>query len=272
VPRQTNASSNELRKTEKEDHETGEVPPEEVERWWDGNLHKLSLFSFLHLDQSKDMKHEIQGNPDYGDLKVWLEPGEAIWAESGAMSRMSRHLEVKTRMVGGFLKAAVRKMVGGESLFVAEYHASRPGFVCFSPAIPGTVLHRTLREDSFYLTRGSFLACTPGMELRTRFGGLKAFFSGEGAFFIECQGSGEVFYNAYGGIVEKDLDGEYTVDTGHLVAWEPTLDYSIGGMGGIKQTLFSGEGLVMKFRGQGKIYLQTRHLGGMAGWLSGFCR
>jgi uncharacterized protein (TIGR00266 family) len=218
------------------------------------------------------MKHEILGNPDYGDLKVQLDTGESIWSESGAMSRMSRHLEVSTRMVGGLVKAVVRKLVGGESLLVAEYRAARPGFACFSPAIPGTVLHRRMAGDSFYLTKGSFLACTPGMELRTRFGGLKAFFSGEGAFFIEAVGQGDLFYNAYGGVIEKRIEGAYTVDTGHLVAWEPTLEYSIGGMGGLKQTVFSGEGLVMKFRGQGKIYLQTRHLAGMAGWLAGFCR
>jgi uncharacterized protein (TIGR00266 family) len=216
------------------------------------------------------MKFDIQGNPDFGDLTVTLEPGESILSESGAMSRMSRHLEVQSRLVGGMVKALVRKAVGGESLFLAEYRAPRPGFVSFAPAIPGTVLHRRLEGQPFYLTAGSFLACTPGVRLRTRFGGLKSFFSGEGAFFIECSGSGDLFFNAYGGLVEKQLEGNFTVDTGHLVAWEPTLDYAIGGMGGLKQTLFSGEGLVMKFSGRGTIYLQTRHLKGLAGWLSPF--
>ena len=64
------------------------------------------------------------------------------------------------------------------------------------------------------------------------------------------------------------LGGEaLVVDTGHVVAWESTLDYSIGGMGGLKQTLFSGEGLVMNFTGRGRIWLQTRTLGQTAGWL-----
>ncbi len=221
------------------------------------------------------MNFDIQGNPDFGDLTITLQPGEAIWAESGAMSRMSRHLDVKTHLIGGMLKAVVRKLVGGESLFVAEYanpaNSGEPMFASFAPAIPGSILHRKISPGApFYLTAGSYLACTPGMDLHTRFGGLKAFFSGEGAFFLEAAGSGDLFFNAYGGVVEKTIEGSFVVDTGHLVAWEPSLDYSIAGMGGLKQTLFSGEGLVMKFRGQGKIYLQTRHMASLAGWLRSY--
>ncbi len=218
------------------------------------------------------MKFDISGNPDYGDLTVALGAGESIWAESGAMSRMSSHLGMRSRMIGGVLQAIVRKLVGGESLLVGEYTASRTSFVSLSPAEPGCILHRPMKGETFHLTAGSFLACTPGMNLHTRFGGLRAFFSGEGGFFIEVSGTGDLFYNAYGGVVEKQVDGGLTVDTGHLVAWEPTLQYTIGGMGGLKQTLFSGEGLVMKFTGRGKVFLQTRHLSGMAGWLSPYCR
>lgn len=218
------------------------------------------------------MRFDLQGNPDFGDLTVQLGPGESLWAESGAMSRMSSDLEVKSRLVGGFLPAVVRKLLGGESLFLAEYTAPAGGVLALAPSLPGAVLHRRLAGEGFYLTAGSFLACSPGVELHTRFGGLKAFFSGEGAFFLACAGQGDLFYNAYGGVVEKQIDGGFTVDTGHVVAWEPTLQYSIGGMGGLKQTFFSGEGLVLKFRGRGKLYLQTRHLGGLVGWLSPICR
>ena len=219
------------------------------------------------------MQYDIEGNPDVGDLIVTLERNESIWAEAGAMSRMTGDMEMNTRLIGGFFKAFIRKMVGGESLFVGEFTAPREGaFVALSPAVPGSVLHRELIDDSLILTAGSFLACTPGMELRTKFGGFKAFFSGEGAFFIEATGTGELFFNAYGGVVERDIDGEFTVDTGHLVAWEPTLDFRIGTLGGLKQTFFSGEGLVMKFSGKGKIYMQTRHIGTLSGWLSKYCR
>jgi uncharacterized protein (TIGR00266 family) len=215
------------------------------------------------------MRYEIAGNPDVGDLTVWLNSGEAILAEAGAMSRMSTSMDMNIRLIGGFMRAAVRKMVGGESLFVGEYRGTEDNqHVAFAPAIPGTVVHQKLQGGSLYLTAGSFLACTPDISLKTRFGGLKAFFSGEGAFFIECSGNGDLFFNSYGAVVERDIDGNFTVDTGHVVAWEPTLEYAIGGMGGLKQTLFSGEGLVLKFSGKGKIWMQTRQLGSMAGWLA----
>jgi uncharacterized protein (TIGR00266 family) len=217
------------------------------------------------------MKFDISGNPAYGDLTVALAPGESFWSEGGAMSRMSGHMELKTRLVSGFLKSAVRKLVGGESLFISEYTAPEMAFVSLAPSCPGTVLHRQISGDHFYLTSGSFLACTPGMELGAKFGGLRAFFSGEGGFLIEVAGSGDLFFNSFGGVIEKDVDGELVVDTGHVVAFEPSLSYTIGGMGGIKQTMFSGEGLVMRFRGRGKLFLQTRQMPALAGWLSPYC-
>ena len=219
------------------------------------------------------MNFDIGGNPEFGDLEIELAPGETFWAESGAMSRMSGDLSVSSRLLGGFVPAAVRKVLGGESLFVAEYKAGGGGGkVACSPKLPGTVLHRRLDGDSFYLTGGSFLACSPGVQLETRFGGLKAFFSKEGAFFIECKGHGDVFYNSYGAVVEREVSGSLIVDNGHLVAWEPSLDYEITSVGGVKQTLFSGEGLVMRFSGQGKLLLQSRHLGGMVNWLLPYCK
>lgn len=218
------------------------------------------------------MKASVLGNPDFGELSIQLDAGESFWAESGAMSRMSGDLGVKARLVGGVTGALARKLLGGESLFIAEYAASRTGLLAISPRHPGSVLHRRLEGDAFHLTRGSFLGCTPGIELRTRFGGLRSFFSGEGAFFIECSGRGDLYFDSFGGVVEKEIDGTYVVDTGHLVAWEPTLEYTIGGMGNLKSTLLSGEGLVMKFSGRGKLYLQTRTLGGLVGWIMPYLR
>ena len=218
------------------------------------------------------MKFDISGNPAYGDLTVALEAGESFWSEGGAMSRMSSHMDLKTLLPAGLVKSAIRRLVGGESLFVSEYTATEMAFVSLTPAMAGSVLHRPMRGDALMLTAGSFLACTPGLQLNTRFGGLRSFFSGEGAFLIEATGTGDLFFNGYGGVIEKQIDGEFIVDTGHVVAFEPSLSYRIGGMGGLKQTLFSGEGLVMRFSGTGKLFLQTRHLSALAGWLGPYCR
>ena len=217
------------------------------------------------------MQFDIRGNPDYGEIVFGLSPGERILAEGGSMSRMTPGLPLNTRVIGSKLGALGRKLVGGESFFVGEYGGSDTGGeVGISPGLAGTVVHYPLRGQPLRLTAGAFLACTPGISLKTRFGGLKAIFSGEGAFFLDAVGEGDLFFNAYGAVIERGLDGELTVDTGHLVAWEPTIDYETGGMGGIKQTLFSGEGLIMRFRGKGKIWLQTRTLGHTAGWITPF--
>ncbi len=216
------------------------------------------------------MDLQIDGNPDYGQLRVHLGPGETFLAEGGSMSWMDVGMNVRARLMGGFLRALIRKITGGESLFVGEYSCDRGGEVAFSPARPGTVMQRTMTGDSITLTGGSFFACTPGIELSTKFGGLRSVFSGEGLFFMECSGTGELFFNSFGSIIEKEIDGSFVVDTGHVVAWEPGLSYTIRGMGGLKSTVLSGEGLVMEFSGRGKLYLQTRTMGGIASWLTPF--
>ncbi len=218
------------------------------------------------------MKFEIPGNPDYGSLTVHLSPGDEFLAEAGAMSWMSGGTEVATKLMGGMVQALIRKVTGGESLFAGLYSHPTGGTVSFSPAVPGCVKHYELKDSKLILTAGSFLACTPEIELKMKFGGFKALFSGEGAFYIEASGTGDLFFNSYGAIIEKEITGSYTVDTGHVVAWEPTLEYTIGGMGSMKSTLLSGEGLVMKFTGSGKIYLQTRTLSGLGKWLTPFLR
>ena len=216
------------------------------------------------------MEHNIDGNPDYGHLTVSLNRGETFIAEGGAMAWMSEGMDVKARLLGGFVSAFIRKLVGGESLFVGEFSHPSGGRATFSPSLPGEISHRKMSGESFILTGGSFMACTQGIGLKTKFGGLRAMFSGEGAFFIECSGEGDLFFNTFGALIEKEIDGSFTVDTGHVVAWEPSLNYSIRGMGGLKSTLLSGEGVAMQFSGRGKIYLQTRTMDSLANWLIPF--
>ena len=190
------------------------------------------------------MRFEIEGNPDYGEVIVELGPGEELLAEPGAMSRMSSNMEAQSKRLGSFFGALIRKMFGGESFFVGRFTHPDGGSVTIAPRLPGTVTHRQMNGDSVFLTAGAFLACTPGLTVKAKFGGLRALFSGEGAFLIEVSGTGELFYNAYGGVVEQTVAGKFTVDTGHLVAFEPSLQYTIGGMGNLKSTFLSGEGLL----------------------------
>lgn len=219
------------------------------------------------------MKFDIRGNPDYGHLDVHLDAGESFQVESGAMAFMTSSLELKSQFMGGFFKALLRRILTKESLLVGEYTAREASTLSVSPALAGQVLHRHMDGSShLFLQPGAFLAGTPGLQIDAVFGGLRAIFSGEGLFFLQCGGTGDLFFNAYGAVVEREVDGTFIVDTGHVVGWDPGLQWTIRGMGNLFSTLFSGEGLVIEFSGRGKVYLQTRHMDAFASWLSGYCR
>ena len=214
------------------------------------------------------MRFDIKGNPSYGEVDVDLGPNEVILIEPGAMSRMSSNMNSSFQRQGGFFSAMFRKMFGGENFFLGKYEHPDGGKLTFAPSIPGHVENTQLANNSLNIMAGCFLACTPGVNIKAKFGGLKALFSGEGAFLLEASGSGDLFFNSFGGIIKKEINGEFIVDTGPVVAFTPSLDYSISGMGSFKSTMLSGEGLVMKFRGNGTLYLQTRNVSSIASWLT----
>lgn len=221
------------------------------------------------------MKAELAGNPDFGNIRFVLDQGETVLVESGAMAAMDTDVQVESQMMGGLVPAVMRKVLAGETLMMGQYTARRAGSrLQVSPPIPGEVVHRPVLPGTVtMLQAGSFLACTPGVQMSTVFGGLKAIFSGEGMFFLKIEGKGDLWLNAYGSILEYDLGGkEMVVDTGHVVGWEQGVDWEVTGMGNLFSTIFSGEGLVLRFRGHGKVWLQTRSLGALAGWLGGYCR
>lgn len=227
------------------------------------------------------MKHSILFDPSYSMLEVQLEPGETLQAESGAMVSRSTNTNMDTSMNAGrepgFVQtlkaiavALIKKLLGGESFFVNEFSSSdnNPTTVTIAPKLPGSIVCRELNNQSITLQGGAFLACTNQLEVKVKFAGLKAIFSGHGLFFLEISGTGQVFFSAYGGVLEREVSGSLTVDTGHLVGFDPGVDYIIRGAGGLKSTLFSGEGLVMDFSGKGKVYLQSRNVGSLVSFIN----
>ena len=225
------------------------------------------------------MRQNILYKPSFAMAEVELEPNETMIVESGSMVAMTTNMKVKTTMGGtkvgffgkvwNFFAAMFRKFFGGESFFINHYTPEGgPGKLYVSPALVGDILHWNLDGSTTLMVEASsFLACTPGVEIKTVWGGLRSLFSGEGAFWLQIFGTGDLWLNCYGAMKEIDVQGGYTVDTGHVVAFENALQYKIGGVGGLKSTLFSGEGLVMKFTGNGKIWIQTRNTGALVSWL-----
>ncbi len=227
------------------------------------------------------MQCTIECNPAYAMATVDLEPGETVTVEAGSMVGMSDGMQIKTTIGGtrtgffGFLinfaLAFLRKFIGGETLFVNAYTppAGQRGRLMFAPALAGDIIHYKLDGQRRLMVQGSgYLASAGNVLVRTKFGGMKSLFSGEGAFWLEVSGTGDLWVNCYGAIHEIEVDGRFIVDTGHVLAFETGLTYAIKGAGGLKQTLLSGEGLTMHFSGKGKLFIQSRTVGGLVHWIA----
>ena len=215
------------------------------------------------------MEHEVLYRPSYSLLKIKLRQGESVSAESGAMVSMSSCIEIKTAAKGGLFGALKRSVLGGESFFVNTFMANDSGEVTFAPTLPGDIHDHELKGRSFYAQSGAYIASSPEIQVDTKWGGAKTFFSREGLFLLKMTGTGNVFLSSYGAIHEIDLEAgqKYVVDTGHMVAFEEGVGYNVKRVGGLKSTLFSGEGLVCELTGPGKIYIQTRSADAFLAWL-----
>jgi len=226
------------------------------------------------------MQHTIEHGPSFAWLKVALSAGDEIQAEAGAMVRQDTNVEMTTHLNAGkragifaklwaILIAFIRKVLGGETMFVNRFTSSSPGEVVLAPSLSGHIIHHELGSNKkLFVQTGSYLASTGNVDTKVRFGGLRSLFGGEGLVLLECAGDGDLWINSYGGVVPIQVNGNFTVDTGHIVAFEGTLDFKIKSVGGIKSFLFSGEGLVCQFNGQGTVYVQSRNLSALVGWLS----
>lgn len=216
------------------------------------------------------MKAEIKGSAAFGYVDVELEPGETITAEADAMSSMDAQLELRSRFNGGFFIALLRKFLGGETLFINDFNnptAQTRRLTLVQPT-PGQVRCIELDGNSLYLQPGAFLACTPGVKMGVVFAGFISWLAREGLFRIAVSGTGKVWYGAFGALLEKEIDGEYIVDTSHLVSYEPGIKLKLQLAGGIFSSLFGGEGLVTRVVGKGKIVIQTRSISGITGWIN----
>lgn len=215
------------------------------------------------------MHVEIRYKPAFAALFVALSPGETLTAESGAMASMGAGTAMRTRWNGGFFAALLRRLFGGESLFVNDFSCG-PGVsstsLVLSQPVPGDIEQLDLQGQTLFLQPGAFIACTSGVSLGLGWAGFASWIGGEGLFRLRVSGTGSVWFGGYGGVFTREVRGEYIVDSGHLLAYEPTLSLHVAMSGGIFATLFGGEGLVTRVRGQGRIYMQSRSMDGLAAW------
>jgi uncharacterized protein (TIGR00266 family) len=221
------------------------------------------------------MKHEIIGSGAFPLVRFYLDQGETIKSETGAMVAMTRDLRLYGKADGGIMKSVTR-MFSGESFFMQSITAEKgPGWVLLAPAIPGEIAPIEIRDgQEMIVQKDGFFAGTSGIEVSTKVQSLaKGLFSGEGFFVVKLTGKGTAYVSTYGAIHTIDLPkGEdVLIDNGHLVAWDASMQYEITkGASSWTSSVTAGEGLACRFYGPGRILIQTRNPAALASWIFPF--
>jgi uncharacterized protein (TIGR00266 family) len=213
-------------------------------------------------------QYTIEGAPDYAFLEVKLPQDISVKVEASSMATLDTNIEMKTKFKGG-----LSRFLSGESIFINEFTAKNgSGKIGIAPSTPGDIRHLYLDGSQVvYLQNSGYLASSSGVVVESKFQGLmKGFFSGEGLFLVKCSGIGDLFFNSYGAIIEMNVADGYIVDTGNIVAFTDGLQYDITTIGGYRSLFLSGEGLVAKFRGVGKLWLQTKKVRPLIYWANPF--
>ncbi|MEA5466709.1 TIGR00266 family protein [Leptothoe sp. PORK10 BA2] len=225
---------------------------------------------------SANIAYAIDHNPSYASLKLSLRPNQVVSVEAGAMAAMDSCIEMKSKAKGGW-KQGLGRMLGGESLFISEFTAKeKPGDLYISPGVPGDIQHYVLDGSQTLMVQSSgFVAAGPQVTMDSKFQGMKGFFSGESLFLLKVTGQGDFWFSSFGAILEIPIEGSYVVDTGYIVAFEDTLSYNVEMIGGLsfkslRTSIFGGEGLVARFSGTGKLWVQSRHIYSLVNFLNPF--
>ena len=227
------------------------------------------------------MNYKLSNEGAFPLVIVDLGNGEEIKTESGAMVYHNGKVLLEGKMnsngstgIGGLLKAAARSMVSGEGFFITTAKGTASdGLIALAPASIGGIKELKVGTSKWCVNDGAFLACDSSVTYNMKRQSVgRAIFSGTGGLFVmETAGEGTMLVNAFGDLVEIDLDGSapFIVDNDHVVAWESTLKYNIksaSGLFGFK----TGEGLVNEFIGSGKLFIQTRNVLSLATMLRPF--
>jgi uncharacterized protein (TIGR00266 family) len=215
------------------------------------------------------MEIDIQYRPSYSLAIAKLAPNERIRAESGAMVSFSEGVGIETKAAGGLLKSLGRSLLGGESFFQNFWKAGpQGGEVTLAPELPGDIAMLEMKGEAVLVQSGSYMASEDGIELSSKISS-KGFMAGEGLSILEARGNGKLLVSSYGAIYEKTIgpNERYTVDSSHLVAFDATMSVKPKGVGGLKSTVFSGEGLVIEMTGPGRIFIQTRSPKALIEWI-----
>lgn len=218
------------------------------------------------------MRTDIRCSPAYALAYCYLEAGETMRAESGAMALMSSGITVKVDAgPGGVARGLMRKALAGESFFMARYTANvQDAWVAVAPKYPGDIAAVAIHPGrGLMVEQGAMLALSSGLACDVKFAGVSNIVLREGATLSRIHGEGTALISTYGGMEHFELGEGQTivVDTGHLVAYSEGMRVRVGPLSGVVTAALSGEGLVAEITGPGHIYAQTRAEQSLTGWL-----
>ena len=237
---------------------------------------------------SHEIDYKIFGD-DIQFVEVELDPNETVIAEAGTMVYMEDGITYESRMgdgsqpdqsVMGKLFEAGSRLLTGESLFITHFTNRAYGRkkIAFAAPYPGTIIPVDLRQlnNRLIVQKDGFLAAAFGtrlsITLNRKIG--SGIFGGEGFILQKLEGDGRAFIHAGGTVIERQLNNELLrIDTGCVVAFEPTLNFDIEASGNLKSMVFGGEGLFLAtMRGTGKVWLQSMPIRKLVRALSPFGR
>ncbi len=217
------------------------------------------------------MKYDIVSAPSYSLVELSLNQGESVVVEPGAMAWMDTSIQPKTEMKGGFF-AGIKRRFAGESFFLNTYTAEGgSGDIGIAPGYSGDIIVKELIDETLYMERGAYLCHVGNIQTSATWEGFSGTFA-EGMFGLRVSGTGLLFFGSYGDVQEVDVEGSYTIDNGYAVAWEQTLDYSIGRTGRSIRSFLFGDQLICRYHGNGKLWVQTRSPRNLAAWVHPFRR
>ncbi|MDR2179354.1 MAG: TIGR00266 family protein, partial [Synergistaceae bacterium] len=188
-----------------------------------------------------------------------------------AMVTMDTTMEVEGKLEGGVL-GGLGRMMSSENIFFQTLKAvSGDGEALLAPAAPGSILDIEMDGTPYYIQKGGFFAATEGVAIGTRMQNLaKGLFGGEGFFVLEASGQGVLFVESFGAIHIVDIPAgkDVIIDNNHLVAWPRDIRYNLQKAAkGWISSITSGESLVFRFQGPGKVLIQSRNNIGFSQWL-----
>ncbi|MGR8978999.1 MAG: TIGR00266 family protein [Gammaproteobacteria bacterium] len=213
-------------------------------------------------------------------LHISLQKGEKIFCESNAMVMMEETLDLKGKMTGGLGSALMRRLANEESFFQQHIEAVRGNGDCLlSPTLPGAIEILDVGDIHYLIADGAFVAAESGVQLNVRTQNIgSAVFGQTGGFFIcEAAGSGKLAVSGFGTsfILNVEAGKDVIIDNAHVVAWDSRLHHEIsvttqqsgGLLGQLVNSVTSGEGMVLKFSGNGKVVICSRNRENFIAWL-----